>query len=87
MKKPWTVQLAYAAYFGATVTVEAETLEQAIPAAIREADDNERWKNTDHAGDPHAVAAARAPTNTRGMDPIRRSPFPTASPSGARRRW
>ena len=57
MKKPWTVQLAYAAYFGATVTVEAETLEQAIPAAIREADESERWKSTDHAGDPHAIAA------------------------------
>ena len=58
MKKPWTIQLAYAAYFGATVTVEAETLEQAIPAAIREADESERWKNTDHAGDPHAVAVS-----------------------------
>ena len=57
MKRPWTIQLAYAAYFGALVTVEAETLEEAIPAAIREADESERWKSTDHAGDPHAVAA------------------------------
>ena len=51
------VQLAYAAYFGATVTVEAETLEDAIPAAIRCADDNERWKDTGHAADAFCVAA------------------------------
>ena len=57
MKRPWTIQLAYAAYFGALVTVDAETLEEAIPAAIKEADESERWKSTDHAGDPHAVAA------------------------------
>ena len=57
MKRPWTIQLAYAAYFGALVTVDAETLEEAIPAAIKEADESERWKSTDHTGDPHAVAA------------------------------
>lgn len=57
MTKAWTVQLAYAAHFGATVTVEAETLEDAIPAAIRWADDNERWKDTDHFADPFCIAA------------------------------
>lgn len=59
MTKAWTVQLAYAAYFGATATVEAETLEDAIPAAIRHADDNERWKDTDHVTDPFCVAACQ----------------------------
>ena len=44
MTEPWTIQLAFAVYQGATVTVEAETLEDAIPAAIRHADDNELWK-------------------------------------------
>ena len=57
MTKPWTIQLAFAVYQGATVTVEAETLEDAIPAAIRHADDNERWKDTGHAADPFCVAA------------------------------
>ena len=36
MKTPWTVQLSLARYWGATVTVEAESLAEAIPAAIRE---------------------------------------------------
>ena len=59
MTKPWTLQLAYAAYFRATVTVEADTLEDAIPAAFRYADDNERWKDTDHVADPFCVAACQ----------------------------
>ncbi len=57
MKRPWTISLAYARYWGATVTVEAESLEEAIPAAIRAADESERWKNTDHASDPYCIAA------------------------------
>ena len=59
MTKAWTIRLACAGYFGATVTVEAETLEEAIPAAIRYADDNERWKDTDHVADPFCVAACQ----------------------------
>ena len=74
MTKAWTVQLAYAAYFGATVTVEAETLEDAIPAAIRCADDNERWKDTDHVTDPFCVAACQGaggdPWNAETSIPI-----------------
>ena len=65
MKRPWTIALAYARYWGATVTVEAESLEEAIPAAIREADESERWKDTDHASDPHCVAAREG----AGADP------------------
>lgn len=57
MTRPWTIALAHARYWGATVTVEAESLDEAIPAAIREADESERWKDTDHASDPHCVAA------------------------------
>ena len=74
MTKAWTVQLAYAAYLGATVTVEAETLEDAIPAAIRSADDNERWKDTDHVTDPFCVAACEGaggdPWNSETSLPI-----------------
>ena len=65
MKTPWTVQLSLARYWGATVTVEAESLDEAIPAAIRDADDNERWDDTGHASDPFAVAACRG----AGADP------------------
>ena len=34
MNRPWTLVLGYVRYYGATVTVEAQTLEEAIPAAI-----------------------------------------------------
>ena len=57
MKRPWTIELGYTRHYGATVTVEAESLEEAIPAAIRYADHNERWKDTGHASDAYAVAA------------------------------
>ena len=57
MTRPWTIALAYARYWGATVTVQAESLEEAIPAAIRAADESERWKDSDHASDPYCIAA------------------------------
>ena len=65
MKTPWTIQVGLARYWGATVTVEAESLEAAIPAAIREADDKARWDDTGDASDPFAVAACRG----AGADP------------------
>ena len=57
MNGSWTLELGYVRYYGATVTVEAQTLEEAIPAAIRYADDHERWKDTDHASDAYCRAA------------------------------
>ena len=76
MKRPWTIQLGYAAYFGATVTVEAPSLEDAIPLAIREADESERWKNTDHAGDPHVVAACEGADEHPWDGPLSALPIP-----------
>ena len=65
MKRPWTIQLSTARYWGATVTVEAASLEDAIPAAVREADDKERWQDTGDAGNPFCVAACEG----AGEDP------------------
>ena len=41
-KKPWTVQVSYDAYFRVAVAFDAQTLQDAIPAVIRHADENER---------------------------------------------
>ena len=76
MKKPWTIALGYTRHYGATVTVEAETLEKAIPAAIRYADDNERWKDTGHASDAYAVAACEAADADPWDGPLSALPIP-----------
>lgn len=76
MKRPWSIQLAYARYWGATVTVEAESLEQAIPAAIGEADEGEHWKDTDHASDPFCVAACEGADAWPWDGPLSALPIP-----------
>ena len=48
MKKSWTVQCGYTAHFANTLTVEAETLEEALEKAIE----------TANADDPGARPAA-----------------------------
>ena len=55
---PFTVVCSYADYFTATVTVEAETPEQAFEAAIARADATEAWKKSDRSGDPFIAAYA-----------------------------
>lgn len=47
----YTVQAAYASYYANTVSVEADTPEQAIEKAIEEANDDPNWKSLDHCGD------------------------------------
>lgn len=55
---PFTVVCSYADYLTATVTVEAETPEQAFEAAIAKADETEAWDKSDHSGDPFIAAYA-----------------------------
>ena len=76
MKRPWTVELGYTRHYGATVTVEADSLEEAIPAAIRYADDNERWKDTGHASDAYAVAACEGADVDPWDGPVSALPIP-----------
>lgn len=47
----YTVQAAYASYYANTVTVEADTPEQALDRAIEQANDDPLWKSVDHCGD------------------------------------
>ena len=53
MKKPWTVQCSYAAFYANTVTVEAETLDEALEKAIEAANQSDAWRALDHCGDTH----------------------------------
>ena len=46
MKKSWTVQCGYTARFANTLTVEAETLEEALEKAIETANADEDWRST-----------------------------------------
>ena len=85
MSRPFTVQVAYMAHFANTVSVEADTLEEALEKAIAAAN------RTATDGRAQTIArtrtsmrSARAPVQTRGGRT--RSPCPTAFPNTASRR-
>ena len=46
----YTIQAAYAGYFANTVSVDAETLEEALQKAIEVANQDPNWKSVDHCG-------------------------------------
>ena len=52
----YTLQLGHAMYFGANVTVEAGTIEEACRRAIEKADETGAWRSTDDASESHVVA-------------------------------
>ena len=56
MSRQFTVQCGYPAYFANTVTVEAETLEEALEKAIETANNDEGWRPLDHCGNTHVDA-------------------------------
>ena len=51
MARPFTVQCGYAGYFAHTVTVEADTLDEALEKAIEAANRSDAWRSLDHCGD------------------------------------
>ena len=51
MTRPFTVQVGYAGYYANTVTVEADTLEEALERAIEKANESDAWRSLDHVGD------------------------------------
>ena len=50
MTKQFTVQCAYAGYFANTVSLEADTLEEALEKAVAVANQDPNWKSVDHCG-------------------------------------
>ncbi len=52
----YTVQACYPAYHANTVSVEAETLEEALEKAIEVANQDPNWKSVDHCGPTHVDA-------------------------------
>ena len=56
MKKQFTVQCGYPAYYANTVIVEAETLDDALEKAIETANNDDGWRSIDHCGNTHVDA-------------------------------
>lgn len=54
----YTVQCSYAAYYGHNVTVEADTLDEALETAIAEANASSAWYSQDVCGNTFIDAAA-----------------------------
>jgi len=54
----YTVQCAYAAYYSNTVTVEADTLAEALEKAIGEANQSPAWSSSDYCGRTFVDAVA-----------------------------
>ena len=46
----FTVQTTYAGYYGNIVSVEADTIEEALEKAIEAANQDPNWKSVDHRG-------------------------------------
>ena len=52
----YTVQCGYAGFFANTVSVQADTPEEALEKAIEAANDDPNWKSLDHCGPTHVDA-------------------------------
>ena len=66
MSRPWTVQVGYYAHHCNTVTVKADTLDEALEKAIETAnEDDAGWRSTDHCSASFVDAACEG----RDADP------------------
>ena len=72
----YTVQAGYAVYVYATVSVEADSIEDACRAAIQEADATERWKASDHVGDAFVAAIGEGADACPWSGPVSALPVP-----------
>ena len=62
MKKQFTIQCGYPAYYANT----AETLDDALEKAIETANNDDGWRSIDHCGNTLSTRSARVPIATPG---------------------
>jgi hypothetical protein len=72
----WTVQCGYAAYYANTVSVEADTLDDALDKAIQTANDDASWKSSDHSGPTFIDAVAEGADTDPWRDHASAIPVP-----------
>ncbi len=72
----FTVQCGYAAYHANTVTVEAETLEEALEKAVEAANGSDAWRSLDHCGDTFVDAVCEG-ADADPWDPDAALPVPS----------
>ena len=72
----YTVQAGFAVYCYATVTVEANSIEDACRAAIEEASADERWKASDHVGNAFIAAIGEGADACPWSGPVSALPVP-----------
>ena len=72
----YTVQAGFAVYCYATVTVEANSIEDACRAAIEEASADERWKASDHVGNAFIAAIGESADACPWSGPVSALPVP-----------
>lgn len=74
----FTVQLAYAAYYSHTVTVEADSLLEALALAITTANEQSSWSSSDYCGNTFVEAVAEGEDVDLWMDErVRPLPIPS----------
>ena len=72
----WTVQCGYAAYYANIVTVEADTLDDALDKAIAAANDDPSWKSLDHCSPTFIDAIAEGADADPWRDHVSAIPVP-----------
>ena len=64
----YTVQCGFAAYYTNTVTVEADSLDEALKKAVTEANQSSSWSSTDYSGPAFIEAVAEGEDADLWMD-------------------
>ena len=74
----FTVQCGYAAYYTNTVTVEADSLDEALEKAVAEADQSPSWSSIDYCGPTFVEAVAQGDDLDLWMDKsVQQLPVPS----------
>lgn len=72
----YTVQCGYAAYYTNTVTVDADTVDEACAQAIADANDDPLWSSADVSSDTFVGALAQGDDVDLWSDAVRQLPVP-----------